>query len=344
MYTTTTAMTTDEMECVKTALSVIVLKRRLEMKLGTTKKQKVPSSIVASLKNVTGETLFYRNTEQDTADENALVQQPETDDATMAIRQLPLVLLQQQHQQKADPNNSTNRTDHQDDNDTAASWMVHLQNIIQRAIQQHSKNRDNHHHQYRGLAVHVACQIQQLLTAAAAAPSNQQLIETFLKQQMDNATKNDHYSLLPSSLEIWKKIIETKPALLPDLMVPILIQQLTTTTTHCRTEQPDHHAAIIFAILLLEHACAVVVATPINQTIRDRMALHIQNGILGGVASTTTTTTTGGSTGWLHTMDLATEYSTAASSEPFWIVHALEDLVERITIMGGGGGGSSKAV
>jgi hypothetical protein len=296
-------LTTDEMECVKTALSVIVLKRRLEIKLGASKKQKAPSSIVESLKNVTGETLF-RDTEDDAA-------------TTMNIRQLPLLMSFEDASA--------------DDTDETAPWMAHLQHIIQLSIQKFSSNDNHHQHQqqqYRGLAVHVACQIQQLLEASK---TNRQPVETFLKQQIAKAKSTNDHTLM-ASLEIWKIIIETKPTLLPELITPILIQQLTSASSTTTTTNQDQDTAIIFAILLLEHAYAV--AAP---TIRDRMVWHLQNG--DGIASWTTTTTThGGGTGWLHTTDLATEYSTLKTPEPLWIVHAIEDLVERITTMGSGSG------
>lgn len=240
-----------EMACLKTALAVIVLKRRFEAQLAKKIKKYKTNDACHSLMAVTGEAFFFpmvvKNGSAATA-HNSTTTIPHSSNSTRSTVRFS-------SSTKLPKTFALEKTAHQLQLPLALdkNWDSHLQHILQliwRRHPVHADIRNHHHHDHRwdSLCVHVACQLEQAAEAGAQGGPKICVVPEWLYTQWtsfrvaelpakdtaaDDADKSDpakDESLRQQSLwgwtSIWQAILRAKPEIMSELMVPVLLKLL----------------------------------------------------------------------------------------------------------------------
>jgi len=338
----------DEIACLKTALAVIVTKRRLQLASSQhhpqqTKKVK-PSNASTALASLMGRRVsLTQNSSSSSRSSNHSV-------AGSSARSGSVVrfsdqLLTQRSQDEA--STSTLSQQQQLPLQSASNWASHLQHILQMTLQGVQQNNAR----WQGLCVHVACQLEQVMMAQkqqenagdtqAEAPMTlsawvrTQLV-AFVVPTKDNVNASN---MLQSWFTIWKSVIQAKPATVAELLVPILLELLL--LQHPKPKSPEDSATTTLRLeppqllLLLETALAPA-PTHVLQATLDALSPDANN--INNVNKLLLPST---NTSWYLTQDLACDYYYYCSSssnnnsntgQVFLLGHGLAALSEALTL------------
>jgi len=291
-------LTRDEMACIKTALAVVVVKRRLQTKHSNKKKKlKAVGNPLAALKNVTGEGLFHRDDASLLSRRSLFsLSQPAATlagSSTAALTsQLPLAF-----------------------NKEKLGWAAHLQHVLKLALSSHHRSSNNS----QGLAVHAACQIEQ------AAAFND--VSAWIKQQMiaaPSTADDESQDAISSWLTIWQNMVQVKPIVFAELLVPVLLDLLLgPKQTNSTADDTDAYVRLepVHWLLVLEGALRKApphVLEKVSEAFQD--SSNTNNKLLPCNNAT-----------WYSTCDLAYEYLTEDSPETFLLVHGLAEISEQLS-------------
>jgi hypothetical protein len=211
---------------------------------------------------------------------------------------------------------------------SASFWKSHLQHVLQLIWKQTSSNAVRTQHWY-SLCVHVACQLEQLIALASAAPDPlplpspphvtlPELLAWFTEQlsRMEAPSSNDDGA--QQWCTIWSTIVSVKPAVLSEYMVRTLLDLLLLRSA-TETAVPK-----VLYLELLECVVLQIAPEPVRAWTR-RIVQHPPPQDTPNAASLLPAAN--GS--WYSTADLAYEYAAHPHRAP------TEDLGERVLLRHG---------
>ena len=227
----------DEMACIKTALAMIVMKRRSQLSQLSPENTQKKAKLVAA---TTTQQALAKMMGRSVPTPSCALGSVAADEHSITLDPLRRAVSLQQHQQNRDDEGTSLPLA------STSHWESHLQHILKLAwqgIQTTPDGNDSTH--WKGLCFHVACQLEQVKAAQHEGRSSKQpknLLETnataknspsifdWLGLQLtscvvSSSAKGDN-TPMEDWVTIWKTIIQAKPIAMSELLVPILLELL----------------------------------------------------------------------------------------------------------------------